>query len=60
MITREIFGLEVRHTGFNRLIQSLADDGMSFEEILDEFDDQLGAEGRTLARSATRRREGER
>ncbi|MEU5048674.1 AAA family ATPase [Streptomyces sp. NPDC021096] len=60
VITREIFGLEVRRTGFNRLIQSLADGGMSFEDILDEFDDQLGAEGRALARSATRRREGER
>ncbi|MFG1823820.1 AAA family ATPase [Microbispora bryophytorum] len=58
VITREIFGLEVRRTGFNRLIQSLADDGMSFEDILDEFDDQLGAEARALARSATRRREG--
>ncbi|MFD7087283.1 AAA family ATPase [Streptomyces sp. NPDC059896] len=58
VITREIFGLEVRRTGFNRLIQSLADDGMSFDEILDEFDDQLGAEGRALARSATRRRQG--
>ncbi|AZM56299.1 hypothetical protein DMA15_29970 [Streptomyces sp. WAC 01529] len=60
VITREIFGLEVRRTGFNRLIQSLAEDGMSFEDILDEFDDQLGAEGRALARSATRRLEGER
>ncbi|AVV42915.1 hypothetical protein C6376_17325 [Streptomyces sp. P3] len=58
VITREIFGLEVRRTGFNRLIQSLADGGMSFEDILNEFDDQLGAEGRALARSATRRREG--
>ncbi|MFF4053760.1 AAA family ATPase [Streptomyces chartreusis] len=60
VITREIFGLEVRRTGFNRLIQSLADDGMSFEDILAEFDDQLGAEGRALARFATRRSEGER
>ncbi|MGG8485103.1 AAA family ATPase [Streptomyces lividans] len=58
VITREIFGLEVRRTGFNRLIQLLADEGMSFEEILEEFDDQLGAEGRALARSATRRSEG--
>ncbi|XXZ47451.1 AAA family ATPase (plasmid) [Streptomyces cavourensis] len=57
VITREIFGLEVRRTGFNRLIQLLADEGMSFEEIIEEFDDQLGAEGRALARSATRRRE---
>ncbi|MFD9047955.1 AAA family ATPase [Streptomyces zaomyceticus] len=60
VITREIFGLEVRRTGFNRLIQLLADEGMSFEEIIEEFDDQLGAEGRALARSATRRRESRR
>ncbi|MCR8945173.1 ATP-binding protein [Streptomyces sp. OUCMDZ-4982] len=60
VITREIFGLEVRGTGFNRLIQSLAEKGMSFEDIIEEFDDQLGAEGRALARSATRRREGRR
>ncbi|XQE77517.1 AAA family ATPase [Streptomyces microflavus] len=60
VITREIFGLEVRGTGFNRLIQSLAEEGMSFEDIIDEFDGQLGAEGRALARSATRRREGRR
>lgn len=57
VITREIFGLEVRRTGFNRLIQLLADEGLSFEEIIEEFDDQLGAEGRALARSATRRHE---
>ncbi|MFD3334622.1 AAA family ATPase [Streptomyces sp. NPDC058700] len=56
-ITREIFALEVRRTGFNWLIQSLADDGMSFEGIIDEFGGQLGAEGRALARSATHRRE---
>ncbi|MEU5329243.1 AAA family ATPase [Streptomyces parvus] len=60
VITREIFGLEVRGTGFNRLIQSLAEDGMSFDGIIDEFGGQLGAEGRALARSATRRREGRR
>ncbi|MEV0021794.1 AAA family ATPase [Streptomyces atroolivaceus] len=59
VITREIFGLEVRRTGFNRMIQDLARQGMSFDEILDEFDDRLGAEGRALARSATRRRGGE-
>lgn len=56
VITREIFGLEVQRTGFNQLIQDLADTGLSFEQILNEFDDKLGAEGRALARSATRRR----
>ncbi|MCT9080474.1 ATP-binding protein [Streptomyces fulvoviolaceus] len=57
VITREIFGLEVRRTGFNQMIQSLAEEGRSFEDILEVFGDKLGAEGRALARSATRRRE---
>ncbi|MEV0989934.1 AAA family ATPase [Streptomyces sp. NPDC049949] len=60
VITREIFGLEVRGTGFNRLIQSLAEKDMPFEAIIEEFGGQIGAEGRALARSATRRREGRR
>lgn len=58
VITREIFDLEVRRTGFHQLIQELADQGMTFDEIIEEFDDQLGAEGRALARAATRRRRG--
>ncbi|WP_369272581.1 AAA family ATPase [Streptomyces sp. R11] len=58
VITREIFGLEVRRTGFNQMIQKLADKGMTFDQILNEFGENLGTEGRALARSATRRREG--
>ncbi|MFY7927294.1 MAG: AAA family ATPase [Oligoflexus sp.] len=49
-LTREVFGLEVTQTGFHRLIAEQAE-GRSYEQILSQFDGQLGAEGRALARA---------
>jgi predicted ATPase len=54
VITREIFGLEVRRSGFHQLIQDLADEGRSYEEIVEAFRGNLGAEGHALARAAAR------
>nr|WP_284502713.1 AAA family ATPase [Caballeronia sp. ATUFL_F2_KS42] len=50
VLTREIFGLEVTQTGFHRLIAEKAQNS-SYESIVSEFDGQLGAEGRALARA---------
>jgi ABC-type transport system involved in cytochrome c biogenesis ATPase subunit len=55
VITREIFTLEVKRTGFHAMIEELAQQGLSFDGILAAFDDNLGAEGRALARAAARR-----
>ncbi|MFE3688594.1 AAA family ATPase [Streptomyces sp. NPDC059095] len=55
VITREIFGLEVTHTGFHAMIEQFAREGYTYEEILGALDDALGAEGRGLARVAARR-----
>ncbi|MFJ4673304.1 ATP-dependent nuclease [Kitasatospora purpeofusca] len=55
VITREIFALEVTRTGFHAMIEDLADQGLSFDGILAAFGDNLGAEGRALARAAARR-----
>jgi hypothetical protein len=55
VITREIFTLEVKRTGFHAMIEELAQRGLSFDEILAAFGDNLGAEGRALARAAARR-----
>lgn len=49
-LTREVFGLEVTQTGFHRLIAENAQ-GRTYEQILAMFGDQLGAEGRALARA---------
>lgn len=37
------------------MIEELAHQGMSFEQIVSELGDKLGAEGRALARAAARR-----
>ncbi|WP_328335992.1 MULTISPECIES: AAA family ATPase [unclassified Streptomyces] len=55
VITREIFSLEVTRTGFHAMIEELAWKGYDYDEILGEFEDALGAEGRALARVAVRR-----
>lgn len=52
VLTREVFGLEVTQTGFHKMITDLAP-GQSYEQVLDAFGGQLGAEGRALARALT-------
>jgi predicted ATPase len=51
VLTREVFGLEVIHSGFLALIDEAvkAHEG-SYEAVLDHFGNQLGAEGRAIAR----------
>lgn len=50
ILTREVFGLEVTQTGFHKLITEKAA-GHTYKEVLALFEDQLGAEGRGLART---------
>lgn len=50
VLTREVFGLEVTQTGFHKLISDAAI-GRDYISILSYFRDQLGAEGRGLARA---------
>ncbi len=52
VLTREVFGLEVTQTGFHKLIADLAP-GRTFEQVLQAFGGQLGAEARALARAIT-------
>jgi predicted ATP-dependent endonuclease of OLD family len=51
-LTRKVFGLEVQQSGFYQLLHKAAD-GRDFEDILAEFDDEVGSEGRALARAFT-------
>ncbi len=51
VLTREVFGLEVTNSGFHQMIrQAIEVDGLSYEELLERFDGQLGAEARAIAR----------
>ncbi|MDX2404557.1 AAA family ATPase [Streptomyces microflavus] len=57
VITHEIFGLEVRETGFHRELSRLVDSGLSYPEILVRFQGRLGGEARIIARSLIALRE---
>lgn len=51
-LTREVFNLEITKSGFHQLVaQVVAEDGRTYDEVVASFDEQLGAEGRALARA---------
>ncbi len=60
ILTREVFGLEVSKSGFHDLLAQSVDTGGSFEEILLEYDSQLGFEGQAILRALIANREARR
>lgn len=50
-ITREVFDLEVNDSGFYKLLLSDVNRGMSYEQIINKYNDQLGFEARLLIRA---------
>jgi ABC-type transport system involved in cytochrome c biogenesis ATPase subunit len=57
-LTRKVFGLEVQQSGFYQLLQKAAD-GREFDDVLADFEDEVGSEGRALARAFTTSESGE-
>jgi ABC-type molybdenum transport system ATPase subunit/photorepair protein PhrA len=51
ILTREVFGLEVTHSGFHKLIRESIDQNSSFEAVLESFGGELGAEAKALVRA---------
>ncbi|WP_222933269.1 AAA family ATPase [Pseudomonas prosekii] len=52
-LTRQVFGLEVNKSGFHELLALAVSNGMSFEEIEQQYSGQIGNEGQALLRSLT-------
>ncbi|MDW3689197.1 AAA family ATPase [Cupriavidus sp. CV2] len=50
-LTREVFGLQVSKSGFHSLLQESVAEGKSYDQILLEYDEQLGLEARALLRA---------
>ncbi|MCM3098866.1 AAA family ATPase [Priestia megaterium] len=50
-LTREIFGLEINNSGFNRRLQEEVEKHETYEKVVSSFNNQLGAEARTIVRS---------
>jgi len=53
-LTREIFRVQVTESGHHNLIASAVEDSDDIDEVLEKFDNQVGAEGRALARTMLR------
>lgn len=51
ILTREVFGLEVTHSGFHTLIQEAIESEDDFDSILDSFNHELGMEARAIIRA---------
>lgn len=51
ILTREVFGLEVTHSGFHRILQDIVDANVSFELAVNKLEGQLGAEAKAILRS---------
>lgn len=49
VLTNEVFGLEVTHSGFHKMIgESISNDDTEFEDVAQKFERQIGSEGRAL------------
>lgn len=51
VLTREVFALEVNDSGFYALLSSVVAGGASYEAVLLQFGNQLGAEARAIVRA---------
>lgn len=57
ILTHEVFGLEVTHTGFHQALSRLVSAGLSYDEILHAFEEKIGGEAQILTRSLVATRE---
>jgi predicted ATPase len=51
VLTREVFGLEVTHSGFHDLLRKSARRRGDYNAVLEEYDGKLGAEARAMIRA---------
>ncbi len=58
ILTSEVFGLEVRKSGFHRILQDAVQKGSTFEAIVSEYGDQLGFEAQAILRAMIHNRDG--
>jgi len=48
LLTSEVFGLEVSRSGFHDLLRDSVQSGKTYDEIVDEYRDQIGFEGKAV------------
>tara|TARA_R110002072_G_scaffold302374_1_gene484950 strand:- start:161 stop:1852 length:1692 start_codon:yes stop_codon:yes gene_type:complete len=56
-LTQAVFGLEVTNSGFHTMLSDAVEEGLSYDDVLEKFDGQLGDEARGIVRSLIASRE---
>ncbi|WP_229819955.1 AAA family ATPase [Streptomyces abikoensis] len=51
VLTHEVFGLEVTDSGFHRDLRALVQQGLTYDQVLAEFNGQLGGEAKAIVRA---------
>lgn len=51
VLTKEVFGLEVNNSGYHRLLSKSVSQNMSYQDILTQYNNQLGMEARSVLKS---------
>jgi predicted ATPase len=51
VLTSEIFGLEVTHSGYHQILATLVGEGLTYEQVLRRFRGQLGGEAKATLRA---------
>ena len=57
VLTNEIFGYEVKMTGFNMMLQNAVDKYNDYDDVLSEFNYQLGDEAKSIVRIMLKQKE---
>jgi predicted ATPase len=57
ILTREVFGLEVNKSGFHQLLEESVKQGKSYQQVVDEYGNQIGYEGMAILRALINRRD---
>lgn len=50
-LTREVFGYEVTHSGFHKMIKEAAEKYRSYNRVVDHFNNELGMEAKAILRT---------
>ena len=57
ILTREVFALEVTDTGFHQLLAQAVETSPDYDDVVESFSDQLGAEARAIVQGMIASRE---
>lgn len=50
-LTREVFGYEVTHSGFHKMLREAVEEYRDYHDVVEHFNDELGLEAKAIIRT---------